>query len=109
MEAQQLTGFQPIRNPGHHTPGPWEFTGNSHAIEIQTQQGDPICLLGAGTPDRPANARLIAAAPKHHANALYLDSIMPDVAGMEPGEVVEIALTVQAVRDIRAAIAAATE
>ncbi|HUU93201.1 MAG TPA: hypothetical protein VM238_18560 [Phycisphaerae bacterium] len=63
-------------------------------------------IKGFGDEDK-ANAALIAAAPDHHENALYLDSIMPDTDGLDDGALVEIVITAKAVRDIRAAIAKA--
>jgi hypothetical protein len=52
--------------------------------------------------------RLLNVAPTYHENALYLDSIMPDVQRLPDDAPVEIVITAKAVKDIRAAIAKAT-
>jgi len=62
-------------------------------------------LLGLDSADI---AHLVAAVPEYHENHQYLDSIIPDLTGLDNGEPIEITITVKAARDIRAALAKAT-
>ena len=68
-----------------HTPGPWfEQTGFSDDVEITAESRESmvaICSMDLGFTghigvEQEANARLIAAAPDHHAVALELDRLM---------------------------------
>ena len=47
-----------------HMPGPWVIGKQDHdVIMIDTANGTAICDVYVDSDDRPANARLIAAAP----------------------------------------------
>ena len=47
-----------------HTPGPWIIGKQDHdVITVDTANGTAICDVYVDSDDRPANARLIAAAP----------------------------------------------
>ena len=83
-----------------HTPGPWNYqaTAGNHDYVIYGEDGKDLALV---RDFHEANARLIAALPDYHSNALYLDSIMPDVSGLADDEPVVIVVTAKAIRDIR--------
>ena len=60
-----------------HTPGPWKAEAKSvTAPETDARLGLDIRLYGGNASDNRANARLIAAAPDHHAVALELERLM---------------------------------
>jgi hypothetical protein len=96
-----------------HTSGPWrifDVLSNHELItDRKTAHETESIALFSKNPS-PANRRLIAAAPDHHTNALYLDSVMPDVDedNLDDSCPIEITITAKAVRDIRAAITKAT-
>ena len=47
-----------------HTPGPWVIGKRDHdVVMVDTASGTAICDVYGESDDRPANARLIAAAP----------------------------------------------
>lgn len=66
-----------------HTPGPWDWDngllppdGPERFADIYTVGGDiVIASFNEAIPEGEANARLIAAAPDHHAVALELDRL----------------------------------
>lgn len=48
----------------NHTPGPWVIGKQDHdVVMVDTTSGTAICDVYGDSDDRPANARLIAAAP----------------------------------------------
>jgi len=48
----------------NHTPGPWVIGKQDHdVVMVDTTSGTAICDVYVDSDERPANARLIAAAP----------------------------------------------
>lgn len=48
----------------NHTPGPWVIGKHDHdVVMVDTASGTAICDVYGESDDRPANARLISAAP----------------------------------------------
>lgn len=74
----------------NHTPGPWVI-GRSRrghdVVMVDTASGTAICDVYGDSDDRPANARLIAAAPDllEALETLYRAVCIAD-ADLRPGE-----------------------
>ncbi|HSH80274.1 MAG TPA: hypothetical protein VLA19_17240 [Herpetosiphonaceae bacterium] len=98
-----------------HTPEPWELIvqedddGPYYMIE---HDGFEICGIGSEpTAVDFANARVIKAAPKLLTRAIHLDNVLKTLAYPDEGTIWRLGGTylVDAVQELRAAIAEATE
>lgn len=98
-----------------YTPGPWGVVKHGDFTFIEVADGGHIASVGSrGNPpnyaEHTANASLIAAAPDLLDDERYIESLLPsakDLADYDDGELIEVCITVKAIKDIRAAIAKA--
>lgn len=96
-----------------HTPAPWFVDGADtnwtvyglndqgyNRFSAQIQRGNTAPMEHTGSDEITANARLIAAAPEHHAVALELDKLMlvieSAVRRAEPGHHAAVVSLIQA-------------